>query len=92
VPVISSLPYYLKQGCFPGGTGRNWSSYGNKIGDITEEQKYILADPQTSGGLLVAVAEENIVEFEKEMRERGEPLEPIGRLELPNGGALIVVV
>ncbi|MDB5060928.1 MAG: Selenide, water dikinase, partial [Mucilaginibacter sp.] len=64
VPVISSLAYYLDQKCFPGGTQRNWNSYGSKIGPLTDEQKYILADPQTSGGLLVAVAEESINAFE----------------------------
>src|SRR5699024_3547478 len=57
IPIISSLPDYIEKGCIPGGTNRNWDSYGDKIGPITEEQKYILADPQTSGGLLIAVEE-----------------------------------
>ncbi|RZM19190.1 MAG: selenide, water dikinase SelD, partial [Pedobacter sp.] len=30
VPVISSLPYYLEQNCYPGGSQRNWKSYGHK--------------------------------------------------------------
>ena len=41
--------------CIPGGTYRNWKSYGNKIRGITEFNKLVLADPQTSGGLLIAV-------------------------------------
>src|SRR5258707_6734017 len=48
VPVIASLPGYLAQKCFPGGTQRNWNSYGDKIGPLTDDQRYILADPQTS--------------------------------------------
>ena len=55
VPVIQGIQNYLQQGCIPGGTGRNWHSYGQKISALTDEQRYILADPQTSGGLLVAV-------------------------------------
>lgn len=64
VPVIASLQYYLEQKCFPGGTTRNWNSYGTKISSLSDEQKYILADPQTSGGLLVSVEESHAEEFE----------------------------
>jgi selenide,water dikinase len=92
VPVIPSLPYYLEKGCFPGGTTRNWNSYGSKIGPVTDEHKYILADPQTSGGLLVAVAEEATFVFEEKMKELGHPLEAIGRLMPKDSGPLITVV
>ncbi|MEP6951668.1 MAG: selenide, water dikinase SelD [Ginsengibacter sp.] len=53
--IIDDLNNYIDQKCVPGGTVRNWESYGDKIGDINEYQKAILADPQTSGGLLIAV-------------------------------------
>lgn len=91
VPVIASLPYYLNQGCFPGGTTRNWASYGNKMGPVTKEQQYILADPQTSGGLLVAVEEAAAGGFEKRMAEDGYRLQAIGRLKAKDGGPLITV-
>ena len=56
VPVIiRDIKSYVDQKSVPGGTNRNWDSYGEKIGDITDYQKAILADPQTSGGLLIAV-------------------------------------
>lgn len=92
VPTIPSLPYYLQQQCFPGGTSRNWTSYGHKIGPITETQKYILADPQTSGGLLVAVGEEEADQFEITMRRQGQSLVAIGHLQPRNEGPLITVV
>ena len=91
VPVIASLPYYLNQGCFPGGTTRNWASYGSKIGPVTDEQKYILADPQTSGGLLVAVSEDTAPAFERTMLEEGYRVQPIGRLKPLDHGPLISV-
>ena len=53
--ITSGLVNYIDQKCVPGGTQRNWDSYGDKIAIITEYQKAILADPQTSGGLLIAV-------------------------------------
>jgi selenide,water dikinase len=91
VPVIPRLSGYLDQKCFPGGTQRNWASYGDKIGAITEEQKYILADPQTSGGLLVAVAENATEAFETYLRDQGLPVDAIGKLVEHNAGSLIEV-
>ncbi|MGN6397710.1 MAG: selenide, water dikinase SelD [Mucilaginibacter sp.] len=91
VPVISSLPYYLEQKCFPGGTQRNWNSYGHKIGPLTDEQRYILADPQTSGGLLVAVEEDHCDAFEQLLTDLGLNSISFGRLREPGGGPLIMV-
>ena len=55
VPRIAAAESYLKQGSVPGGTIRNWTSYGHKVGAISDEQRPWLCDPQTSGGLLVCV-------------------------------------
>jgi selenide,water dikinase len=95
VPVIPSLPHYLRQNCFPGGTQRNWNSYGEKVSPLSDQQKYILADPQTSGGLLVVVQEEGAEAFEKGLREAGLPAGycvSIGRMKARDAGALITVV
>ncbi len=58
VPKIPEALEYLRAGAIPGGTGRNFDSYGHKLGPMNEEQKLILCDPQTSGGLLIAVTPE----------------------------------
>ncbi|MGI4735652.1 MAG: selenide, water dikinase SelD, partial [Janthinobacterium lividum] len=55
VPRLAEAERYLLQGAVPGGTIRNFQSYGHKIAPLTDEQKYYLCDPQTSGGLLVCV-------------------------------------
>ena len=56
IPVITpDLKNYVNEKSIPGGTIRNWDSYGEKIGAVSDYQKAILADPQTSGGLLIAV-------------------------------------
>jgi selenide,water dikinase len=92
VPVFASLKGYMEQKCFPGGTQRNWNSYGNKIGQLTEEQKYILADPQTSGGLLVAVENGKMEEFESRLLGLGIKIKPIGCLNEKTDWPLIAVV
>ncbi len=95
VPVIPSLAYYLAQGCIPGGTQRNWISYGHKISYLTDQQKQILADPQTSGGLLVAVAKESIKDFEQILIEQAVPASccsSIGWLKEPGEKSLISII
>lgn len=69
IPRLKEIDEYLDQKSIPGGTNRNWASYGHKIGEITERQKHILADPQTSGGLLVAVDPNHTAEFETLLKE-----------------------
>jgi selenide, water dikinase len=65
VPLLNAeaINYYLSEKCIPGGTNRNFDSYGHKIGELTPYQRAILCDPQTSGGLLVAVKAEKAAEF-----------------------------
>ncbi len=63
IPVIEGIEEYIEKKAIPGGTFRNWKSYGHKVSLIDENQKTILCDPQTSGGLLIAVAEDGINEF-----------------------------
>lgn len=92
VPVIPNLISYINKGCIPGGTKRNWDSYGHKIGQITEEQKYVLADPQTSGGLLLAVEEQAVPAFEAFMASQQMKISAFGILKSPSGSTLIEVV
>ncbi len=67
VPKLDVLDEYLAQKCIPGGTNRNWASYGHKINEGPELnfRTTILADPQTSGGLLVAIDPAFTEDFEK---------------------------
>ncbi len=56
IPVIDDVVYaYMDQGSIPGGTNRNFASYGHKIKLNSDRQRNMICDPQTSGGLLVAV-------------------------------------
>ncbi len=80
VPVLSNevLGFYLDNKCIPGGTHRNWDSYGNKIAGAEGDRRNLLADPQTSGGLLVAVAEGHEPAFLAAAAAEGFDLQPFG--------------
>jgi len=80
VPTFDFLETYIHQKSMPGGTQRNWESYGSKISALNDIQRIILADPQTSGGLLISVDEDKTAEFEKFVAEKGYDLKPFGRL------------
>jgi len=80
VPTFDFLDEYIQQNAMPGGTLRNWDSYGSKINGLVAHQKAVLADPQTSGGLLVSVDEGFANEFEAFMIHRGMALRPFGKL------------
>ena len=80
VPRLPGVDYYLSQDCVPGGTLRNFDSYGEKVSALSDEQKHLLCDPQTSGGLLVAVSAEGEAEFLACAARLGLNLAPIGQL------------
>lgn len=90
VPKLTNIDFYISQGSMPGGTKRNWESYGNGIEGVDEYKRSILCDPQTSGGLLVAVEQGNENEFISVAESIGLQLECFGKL-VQRGDARIVV-
>ena len=81
IPQLPHLQSYLDQGSYPGGTTRNWDSYGEKVELKNKNQRLILADPQTSGGLLVAVAPESTTDFLKLVKTVSLELAAIGTMQ-----------
>ncbi len=94
VPLLDEevIHHYLDRGCVPGGTNRNWKSYGHRVSPLEERQRQILCDPQTSGGLLVAVAPDALEAFQALMESQGiRGIEPLGRLLAPSSEYRVVV-
>lgn len=80
LPVLTPVPGYIEKGCIPGGTIRNWKSYGEDVCLHDQSNRTILCDPQTSGGLLIAVAPEASAEVEALLAQKGLPSQPIGNI------------
>ena len=78
VPLLPNVEKYRQMGCIPGGARKNFLSYGDKISDMTEQQREILCDAQTSGGLLAIVKKEGVEEFLRVAKQGGLDLSPIG--------------
>jgi len=90
VPVLPGVAQYLAAGCVPGGTLRNFDSYGARISALNDDQKHLLCDPQTSGGLLVAVTPEGEAAFLNVAKQAGLDLQPIGQLVAKRAQAVVV--
>jgi len=90
IPKLSMLDEYIKQKSIPGGTGRNWDSYGHAIDLKNPEYKTLLCDPQTSGGLLAAVEEDAVPEVKELLKSRQIEGEIFGKL-VPLCNYLIIV-
>ena len=85
IPELPALDDYIARGCVPGGTERNYAAYGAALPTLTDRDKAILCDPQTSGGLLIAVAEASLHEVQTLLSEHGLPQEVIGLLGSQSG-------
>lgn len=83
---------YIKLGAVPGGTERNFASYGHLMGEMPREVRDLLCDPQTSGGLLLAVMPEAENEVKATAAEFGIELTAIGELVPARGGRAMVEI
>lgn len=96
VPVIDAAKNYLAQRIVPDATYRNWNSYSSKTGFGTGvnvmEAFNILPDPQTNGGLLIAVAPDALEQVQNTLREHDLEnfIEPIGKM-IGKGEKVIMV-
>jgi selenide,water dikinase len=94
VPVLVGAPALAAAGAVAGGTARNLEWLADKVQwdpAIDETTRILLADAQTSGGLLVAVAPEGAAHFAHALRSRGvEAVAKIGTITPRAGLALDV--
>lgn len=75
IPIMDGSLLYAEKGIFPGGAYDNQLYYQDKVNylkEMSEWQKLILFDPQTSGGLLLAVEKNCYKDFSS--NQKGENL------------------
>ncbi len=80
VPLLPSIERYIEMGCSPGGAQRNFDSYGEHLSPMSDTHRQILCDPQTSGGLLVAVTPDAEATFQDITHSAGLSLTAMGEL------------
>jgi selenide, water dikinase len=93
---LTGVSEYIKQGVGPGAISRNWNSYGSKIrfeDEVDQSQALsLLPDPQTNGGLLIAVAPGHVQEVQELFKQNGltDFAEPIGILTAKGENVIVV--
>ena len=92
IQTLDGVKEYIVQGAVPGGTQRNFDSYGHLLSPITDEQKAILCDPQTSGGLLIAVQPKAVEKVQEIAKLANTPLIPVGKLVAADSGKPLIEV
>jgi selenide,water dikinase len=82
-PTLPGVRDLLDAGVRTGASGRNWDSYGAEI-DLPDGlepwRRDLLTDPQTSGGLLIAVAESDASALRAFARTEGFDTHVVGRV------------
>lgn len=93
IPVIEGAAAYATQFIFPDNTYRNWNSYEKKVSGIKGPEFITLCDPQTSGGLLLAVNPDRVEEVTNLLNELSPayPAAVIGQLILREDTVVFVV-
>lgn len=92
IQTLDGVREYIAQGAVPGGTTRNFDSYGHLISPLSDEQKAILCDPQTSGGLLIAVKPQAVESVKQIAKNANVALYPVGRLLKAESGKVLIDV
>ncbi len=83
VPLIEGAWLYAEQGMIPGGGKSNEAYVASDVvfqSDIEQTWIHLLADPQTSGGLLIAVPPSRTAELKRRLEGSGDLAVTIGRL------------
>ena len=92
VPFVSCAQKYAEMGTFPGGAADNRHYFGRWVKfaeSISEEKQRLLFDPQTSGGLLLAVPGSAVDAFLKRALELDQPAWVIGQA-VPGEGIEVI--
>ena len=92
IPFLQGAAHYADLGAFAGGASDNQSYFGPGIRfdpAIENKRQMMLFDPQTSGGLLLAVPEGSISAFMSRAAEMDQPAWEIG--EVVSGSGIEVI-
>jgi len=83
IPFVSCAKKYAAAYTFPGGASDNrefFSRHVQFVAQLNENEQMLLFDPQTSGGLLLAVPPDRLASFNQRAVELGQPVWEIGEV------------
>ena len=80
IPLLDNIDHYLDLGCVPGGSERNFQSYGHQLPALNSTQRSIICDPQTSGGLLITVSQDAKLDIQKMLEQQQLSFAEIGQI------------
>ena len=94
VPLLPGVQALAAQGCITGASGRNWQGYGAEVAlpaNFAAIDQSLITDPQTSGGLLVSCAPEEVTNVLATFKAHGfAHAAVIGQICAPESHALRV--
>jgi len=82
IPLIRGAQALAKKFIAPDNTFRNWKSYESKVSGISSESLITLCDPQTNGGLLIAVDPASEDEMRTRLQDKISDSLPLGIFNL----------
>ena len=88
IPLTTSARKYAEMGTFPGGAFDNKKHFESDVtfaDSIDEQNQMLLFDPQTSGGLLLGIPQDQLDHFMARAREMNQAAWMIGSVEAGSG-------
>lgn len=88
IPLFDGAADYAAQFIFPGGASNNKMFFEKDVTfapTIPDDRQWLLWDPQTSGGLLMAIPIERLADFQSICAERNQPAWVVGQVIAGNG-------
>lgn len=88
IPLLDGLEQYAADFIFPGGAANNKLYFENEVAfapAVSDSQQMMLWDPQTSGGLLIALPPERLEEFNAICVENSQPAWVVGQVTIGHG-------
>jgi selenide,water dikinase len=93
LPLLPQALEMAAKGMIPGGANDNrdyLTGHVRLAGSIDKNLEHVLFDPQTSGGLFIAIPPQYADEFQRELRRNDLPDQPVGQVERLGDVHLIV--
>lgn len=94
LPLLPEAMDLIMDGCYPGGTRKNYLYYGSKVDwdeKLSEPEKLLCSDAQTSGGLVISTPAEKADAMIEALKKHGALAHTvIGRVSSDNPGRLRV--